>query len=263
MKKEQYAVVTGASLGLGRAVALNLAQRGFNTILVGLAGDDIEQVQAECCSLGPKSVVFPTDLTVGDNVSALVNWINRSYDVSVLVNNVGIGGTESFEYADPRRVVNMLRLNVMVPTMLTQQLLPNLLRQARSYVLNVSSMASFVPIGFKTTYSSSKRYLQHFTKSLSEEFAGRSVSFSVVHPGPMPTNASVKERIELQGKYGRMGMLSPDRVAQIAVDGMFASRKIIVPGAANKINRFLLRILPEAVICPLLTRQIQHEVSRN
>lgn len=263
MKKEKYAVVTGASLGLGRSVALTLAERGFNTILVGLQGDGIDQVQAECCEFGAKSVVYPTDLTIIENVYALVGWINESYDVSILVNNVGIGGTESFEDADPRRVSDMLRLNVMVPTLLTHQLLPNMLRQARSYVLNVSSMASFVPIGFKSTYSSSKRYLQHFTKSLSAEFAGRSVSFSVVHPGPMPTNPSVIERIEFQGKYGRMGLLSAKEVARIAVDGMFASRKIIVPGMTNKINRFLLCILPQAVICPLLTRRVGHEVSHN
>jgi uncharacterized protein len=153
-----------------------------------------------------------------------------------------------------------MQLNVVATALLTQLLLPNLRRQERAWLLNVSSIAAFSPIGFKTVYPASKAFIRHFSLGLREELRGTGVSVSVVYPGPMKTNLDVTQRIENQGFKGKLGLCSPEEVAFIAVRQMLAGRANIVPGFANKLNRWLMALLPEGLVVWLVSRAVSKEL---
>jgi len=154
----------------------------------------------------------------------------------------------------------ILQLNIVAPTLLTRLLLPNLRQQKQAYMLSVSSMAAFSPIGYKTVYPASKAFIRYWSLGLREELKGSGVSVSVVYPGPMKTNVDVTQRIEKQGFMGKVGLLTPTKIAAIAVREMFQGKATIVPGFANKLNRALMALLPKFIKIPLISNAVEKEV---
>lgn len=148
--KESYAVVTGASQGLGKAFAENLAGKNINVILVSLPGQHLKEFSEQLeKTYQIKAHYYEVDLSVNENVMKLTEWINESFNIHILINNAGLGGTKKFVDASPSYINTILQVNVTATSLITHQLLPNLLRQPKAYILNVSSMAAFSPIGFK------------------------------------------------------------------------------------------------------------------
>lgn len=256
-----YGLVTGASMGLGRCFALELAKRGINTLLVSLPGEGLGDVAEEARSYGTDSQIFETDITRKENIYRLCDWIEDRFDVFLLINNAGMGGTRSILGCDLEYLDSIIRLNITAPTLLIHRLLPNLLRQDDAYILNVSSMASFSPMGYKTVYPASKRFMQHFSMGLAEELAATNVTVSIVHPGPMKTNEDVTSRIERQGILGRLGLLEPEKVARESIRNLFNRTPRILPGLGNKINYWLLRMIPIPVKLHYLTRAVYREIA--
>lgn len=259
-QKEKFAVVTGASRGLGRCFALELARRGINTILISLPGEGLMNVASECRHHGTDSCIRETDIAKKENVIELCNWINEKFEVFMLINNAGTGGTRRFVESSVEYIDTIIQLNVTACTMMTHQLLPNLLRQEKAYVLNVSSMASFNPVGYKTVYPASKRFVQHFSLGLYQELKDTSVFVGVVHPGGMKTNPEITERIERQGFFGRMALQSPEDVARKSIEQLFKRKTLILLCWPNKISWLLMGILPVAFTLPLMSKVISREL---
>ncbi len=257
---DNFALITGASQGLGRSFAIELAKRGHNLLLVSLPNEGLPALASQLGLQGVSVHFFETDLSQKENVVALAEAINHRFALSILVNNAGRGGTRRMENADLAYLDGILQLNVVAPALLTKLLLPNLRRQERAWVLNVSSMAAFSPIGFKTVYPASKAFVRHFSLGLKEELKGTAISVSVVYPGPMKTNAEVIQRIENQGFKGGVGLLHPDEVASIAIQQMLHGKTNIIPGFANKMNRWLMALLPESLVIWLVSRAVSKEL---
>ena len=257
----RYALITGASQGLGRCYALELARLGFNTLLVALPGSGLREVAAESRSLGVESIPFETDLCDEKALSALCRHINARYSLCMIINNAGTGGTKLFTTCPPDYLDHILSLNVRVPVLLIRYLLPNLRHAPQGFILNVASMAAFSPVGFKTVYPASKRFILHFTIGLREELRGTGISVSAVTPGPMKTNAEITRRIERQGAFGKLGLLSPEEVAHLSLQGLFRRKAVILPGWSNHINRLLLSLIPTALLVPLMSRVIAREIN--
>ncbi|NIF04860.1 SDR family NAD(P)-dependent oxidoreductase [Chryseobacterium sp. Tr-659] len=256
--KESYAVVTGASQGLGKAFAENLAQKKINVILVSLPNQNLEDLSRSLEELYDiKTHYYETDLSVNENVMKLTEWLNRSFDIHILINNAGLGGTKRFTEATPDYINRILQVNVTATSLITHQLLPNLLKQPRAYILNVSSMAAFSPIGFKTVYPASKTFIHSFSRGLHEELKDTSVFVSVVNPGAMKTNTDVCKRIEKQGFLGRMTLLNPDKVASYSIHQLFKKDSVIM---VNPLSWLLMKILPIWIKLPLMTQAIKREI---
>lgn len=255
-----YALVTGASRGLGKCFALELAKRKINTILVALPGDNIYEVAEQCRSYGAECVSHETDLLRKENIIELTNRINQNYPVNILINNAGQGATHSFAESELDEIDNLIQLNITATSLITHQLLQNLLKQDKSYILNVSSMASFSPMGYKTVYSASKRYVQHFSRALCQELKNTSVFVSVVHPGPMATNAAVTARIKHHKFFGKFGLLTPQRVAEVSIKQLFRRDSLILIGWANKINWLLMVCVPIWIRLPAITNAVRKEI---
>jgi len=257
--EEKYAVITGASMGLGREMAFELAGRGFNLLLVSLQNEDLEEVCSEVKKKGVKADFFETDLTIKNNLLELTGHIKNNYNVNILVNNAGIGGSSEFEKTGVSYIEKIINLNIRATVLIIHQLLPDLKKNAPSYILNVSSMAAFSPIGYKTIYPASKAFINHFTKGLNEELKGTGVSASVVNPGPMRTNEYVTGRINKHGTLGKMGVESPGKVANIAISKMFKHRGSFSASWPNRFSLFAIRLLPSGLTLPVLTRAMKKD----
>ena len=255
-----FAVVTGASQGLGKCFALELAKRGINTILVSLPAENLVCVMNQVREMGTESYMYETDLSYTERVLELSQWINTNYDVNILINNAGRGGSSPFIESSVNYINGIIQLNIKATVLLTHQLLPNLMRQEKGYVLNISSMASYTPTGLKTVYPASKRFIQHFTRGLYQELRHTNVFVSVALPGPMKTNADVSRRIDRQGVLGHIGLLSPEEVAGICVRQLFRRDTLIMLGWANKINWLILNVLPVPWKMSLMTRAVSREI---
>ena len=254
---KNYAIVTGASRGLGREIALELARRGFPTLLVSsteavhaVREEIAQKYSADCQS-------FIVDLS---NETAVREWaetISTNYAVSVLVNNVGTGGSCAIETANMDYLLRILHLNVLCTTILTKSLLPNLQQHTPAHILNVGSMAGFTATAYKTVYPASKAYIHAFSKSLREELKGTGVSLTLAAPGAMATNAEVSARIAKQGFFGRATLKSTPDIARKYVDGMLRGKRQII---LNPLSYLLTRILPERWRIPLLSRIVKREI---
>lgn len=258
---KKYALLTGASQGIGKAMAFELASKNINLLLVSLKGEGLVTLCHEIQEkYGVEAHYFETDFSKHQSVYDVANWVIGNFPVFMLINNAGIGGTKAFESASPEYIDNIIQVNVRATSMLTRLLLPELKKHESAYILNVSSMASFSPFAYKTVYPASKAFIYSFSRGLHEELKGTNVFVSVIHPGPVKTNPDIIARIEKQGVFGKLGQVSPKKLARIAIRQLFLKDSLILPGVANKINWLFMALLPNAWKLPLLSRAVRKEI---
>ena len=258
MKK--YALITGASQGLGKSFAYELASRSINTILVSLPNQNLKELNQEITEkYKVDSQYFETDLSIIENVLSLTKFINENFDVTILINNAGLGGSNVFTEVSATYINKIIQVNVMATSILTHQLLPNLLKQSKGYILNVSSMAAFTPFSYKTVYPASKTFVYSFSRGLNEELKGTNVCVSVVNPGAMATNKNVTNRINKLGFLGKFTLLKPDKVAKKAINKLFKRHTVII---FNNLSWLLLQLLPIWIKLPILTKILKKEITQ-
>lgn len=260
----KYVIVTGASLGLGKAIAENLASKGLNLILLSLPAEDLPH----CCEelslkYGIETLFYETDLTEEDNIRRFVDWaLSQNVEISGLVNNAGIGGSSFFDKTNLSAIDNMVLLNIRALTLMTRLFVPELKKREKSFILNVSSIAAFKPMPFKTVYPASKAYVYSFSVGLSEELKNTSVQVAVLHPGPMDTSEENAGRIHKHGLLGRLVHLSVDEVADIGITQLLAGKQVIIPGIYNKICIRLLKTIPRRIAMPILSKVLRKEAEK-
>lgn len=256
----KFAVITGSSQGLGKSFAYQLAAEGWNLILISLPGEDLKRLSMVLKDrFGIQTYYYETDLTIRENIMAVSEWINREFNIHMLINNAGIGGTKRFEEASCVYIEKIIQLNVLATTLLTHQLLRNLKRQEKAYILNVSSLAAFSPIAYKTVYPASKAFIHSFSRGLYHELRDTNVFVSVVNPGPMRTNADTTRRINEQGFFANATALDPDKLARYCIRQLKKRDTVIM---ANPISWLFLKILPIWIRLPLLSNKIERELAQ-
>ncbi len=260
--QEAYTLITGASMGLGKELAIECARRGRNLILVALPGRNLEQLCAELeYKFGILAVARECDLTNEQELDFLADGILSNYAVDQLINNAGIGGTARFEETTPEYLDRIIHLNIRATTMLIHKLLPELKSHPKALIMNISSVAAFGPLPFKTIYPASKAFIYSFSRSLGRELRNTGVRVVVVTPGPIVTNPDVAMRLIKQGALGRLGLLTAGEITRLALDGAEKGKEVIVPGFINVLNRFLGRFTPESWRLSLMDRVLQKELT--
>ena len=259
---KNYALITGASQGLGKYLALDLAKRNYNILLVALPNENLAALASKIETLNVKVDYLEIDLTQKENIHKLSNWANN-FSIEVLINNAGAGGSKPFSEASFDYINTIIQLNITATSLITKLLIPNLTSQPKSYILNVSSMAAFSPIGFKTVYPASKKFIEHFSQGLQEELKSQNTSVAVVYPGPMKTNDNVTSRIEKQSKFVKAGVVTLENVAEISLNGLFKGKTRIIPGKLNKLSRLLLALLPLKIKISMLSKAVKKEIDTN
>ncbi|PVW15809.1 SDR family NAD(P)-dependent oxidoreductase [Marixanthomonas spongiae] len=255
---KQYAVVTGSSRGLGKSFAGELAQRQINLILISLPNESLVSFGKKMASeYGIDVHCLETDLSNTQNVISVAEKINKQFNVFILINNVGIGGSRKFTDVDSTYIIKMVQINILATTVLTRQLLPNLFKQPEGYVLNVSSLAAYSPIGYKTIYPATKSFIYSFSIGLCQELKDTNVFVSVVNPGPMVTNEDVFVRNKKQSLFGRLAYSDSAKVAKKSIDNIFKRKKVIL---VNPLSWLLLQIVPTRITCSILTSTMKREI---
>ena len=257
----EHVLITGACSGLGKALAQQCAKRGMNLILVELPGMNAASLATFLQhAYGIKVVVFEFDLTNLGEMQQQLQRISEQYSLSFVINNAGIGGTEPLMTASLERLDQIIALNVRSMALLTRVLLPNLVAHGDSYILNVSSMAAFTPIAYKTVYPATKAFIASFSLGLREELKGSGVSVSVLYPGAIMTNASVSRRILGLGFKGKIGLLSTDEIAAMAIRKTLEKQATIIPGRINRLSQVMLRFLPTLFKSGIVSRAVKKEI---
>jgi short-subunit dehydrogenase len=227
-----YSIVTGASQGLGLAFSEELAANGHNLILAALPNEGLQRIATNLSvKYNVKVEFFETDFAKQHSVYDFAEWVNEQFEVDHLINNVGIGGTNSFRETSVEYLDTLININIRTPALLTKLLFANLNRKEKSFVLNVASMASFSPIPYKTIYPASKAFVYFFSRTLFQELRGSNIFVSVVHPGPMMTNERVSKNIVKQGLIGKIGLLSTRKIAQISIRQLHRRDSLIILAA--------------------------------
>lgn len=259
--QKKYIVITGASKGLGKSYAIELAKRGENLILIAMPDTKLEELASWLITHYKVDIkVYTCDLTQWQAPAEICQSITSAYEIKGLINNAGIGGSNHFENSDATYLDNIIMLNIRALTLLTRYLLPSLQKSKGAFVMNIASMASFSPMPYKSIYPASKAFVYSFTRSLREELSDKGVSVSVVHPGPMLTNVDVTERIIKQGWLARLSLLGTQEIVNISLSEMQKGTAVIIPGLVNKLLYLAMRYLPDSIRLELAARIVKREV---
>jgi len=242
----EYALITGASLGIGREIAKEFARRKINTLLIALDTSDLYDIQKDLQdNYDIRAECFPTNLTDSNSAATIYNWCQENlFVVKYLINNAGFGASGFFESVPLNRYYQMIDLNTKAYIAMTHQFLPDMKTLGESYIMNTSSMEANLPVPYKAVYTGTKNFVYAFSMALSKEVQPSGVRVSILCPGPVPTNEEGLKRLETQGMKGQMLALYPEQVAKYAVKNLLEGQLIIHPGRMNRwINRFH-RMLP-------------------
>lgn len=246
MGSKYYTLITGASQGIGRALAVECAQRGMNLALISLPDENLKEFSHTLSNkYGISSKYKTLNLTDSKAPELIYEWcVKNNLEVNALINNAGIGSQGNFEDQSIESYKHMIELNVSSVVLLTRIFIPDLKKNSPSYILNLGSIASFYPIPYKTVYSASKNFVFTFSRALKEELKPQNIHVSILCPGPVLTNFDVLERTKQQGKAGKISVSKPRKVARKAISSLLRKKFIIIPGFFSKLNFYSEKVIP-------------------
>ncbi len=242
------ALVTGASSGIGERIALRLASSGHDLVLVARRGDELARVAGLAIAVGAASEIIVADLSQAADVAKVEGRIlDADRPIEILINNAGYGRFGKLTELDGAGEANEIAVNVVAVTLLSRAALVAMASRKRGAILNVSSLASFLPFPGFTTYAATKAYVRSFTLALHEEAKPFGVKVTCVAPGFTPTG--FQERGGLSPTSGVPGLLltSADMVARIALEALRDGRALVVPGWLNALSARFLGLMPSGL----------------
>ncbi len=244
-----YSLITGASAGIGKAMAIELARRKFNVLLIALPGTGLSGVVEEINQQYPvQAHGLELDLTTTRAAQRVLEWCNtNNYKVNMLLNNAGFGNFSSLENSDPDELTGMMILNNQALVVLTHNFLGELRKNAPAHILNVGSLASFMPIPNKSVYAATKSFVYSFSSALRHELLPHGIFVSCLCPGATLTNKTVRDGIKAVQVSKRM-VQSAEAVAREAVEGMLQRQYRIIPGRVNKVLYTVRQLLPDSLV---------------
>jgi uncharacterized protein len=251
------ALVTGASSGIGAAIADSLARRGHSLTLVARREDRLRELAAELQQRhGVRACgVVACDLADPDERDRLAGKVDElGLDVEVLVNNAGFGYAGNFVDADREHQVEMMRVNCETVVDLCGRYLPAMVERGRGAAINVASTAAFQPLPGSTTYSAGKAFVLNFTEALHQELKGTGVTVTAVCPGPVRTEFVDAAGIKRADSTPDFVWMSAEDVAEEAVKAAEAGKRAVVPGRLNYAGSVLGRHSPRKFVLPLSRR---------
>ena len=239
------ALITGASSGIGKEFAFQLAQKGYDLLLVARDLERLEQVGLNAAQkFGVKYQVLRSDLSQLSDIEKVAGALSKESDLEFLVNNAGFGLNKAFHKSSPEEEKALLEVLVTAPLMLTQSALGQMLEKNKGYVINVGSVAAWITSG---TYSAAKSYLHSFTESLYAQYASKGINISTVAPGFTRTEFHQRANINISSMPNWL-WLEDKKVVKQAIDGVIKGKSLVVPGFQYKTLKLFADVLPRVVI---------------
>jgi len=257
----KYALVTGASSGIGKAIAEECAAMGMNLLMVALPDTGLDRIAARIrADFGVQTEFLECDLALSETPERVQHWVrDLGVQLRMLVNNAGVDLAGRFDGRPLADHELMMNLNVLAVVKLTYLLLPELRRARNGFILNVASAAAFFPMPYKPIYSPSKTFVLNFSMAIREELKESNISVSALCPGGVMTNDDVRRRIELQGFFGKISRMFPEQLAAYTLPRVFRGQPVIVPGWLNKLFRVLGWLVPPAILIPFVHRRFRRD----
>jgi short-subunit dehydrogenase len=259
--RRPLALVTGASGGIGAALARELAQHGHDLVLASRGVAPMEALAAELRQFGGAVTIIAADLAEPGAAATLAHEIaSRGLAVEILVNNAGLGAAGRFDRSDPARIAEMLQVNIAALTELTRLLLPGMIARGRGKVMLVASVAAFQPGPHMAVYFASKAYVLSLGEALAYELRGTGVSVTTLCPGATATrffdvagagNSVMARRLRR--------MMRPADVARLGYRALAAGRRVVVVGLMNRIVALASRHAPHAITLPVTDRLMSQD----
>ena len=255
MLKGRWALVTGASSGLGTDFARVLAEEGAHLVLVARREDRLRQLAGELeHSRGVRTLVLPADLGAKDAPRELYDRLaERGIAVDVLVNNAGFGVYGNFTEIPWDRERQMLELDILALVHLTKLFAQDMVKRDFGRILQVASIGAYQPSPTYATYSAAKAFVLSFSEALSYELRHTHVKVTVVSPGVTAT-----EFLQVSGQtptfYQRLAMMTSDKVARVGVRAMLKGKTSAIPGLVNSLPTFSLRFMPRRAQAAVASR---------
>lgn len=232
------ALITGASSGIGRDMARELSNRGYDVILVSRDKKKLEEVKK---SLEGNCEIFSADLANSENCK---NVYSKFKDIDILINNAGFGTFGNFNKTDLDKEISLIDTNIKAVHILTKLYLKDMIERNRGHILNVASIAGFMPGPLMCAYYASKAYVVRLSEGIREELKKQksNVKISILCPGPVDTNFN-----NVAGVRFKLPSMTSERVAKYAIDNMLKDKFLIVPGIKIKIVRAVSKISPNNI----------------
>lgn len=250
------ALVTGASSGIGKDIAIYLSELGYDLILVSR---DINRLQETAKEIKTNVELYPVDLTGKDNCFKLYDKF-KDEKIDILVNNAGFGLFGNTWDVDINKELKMIDLNIVAVHILTKLFLKDMVARDSGYILNVASSAGFLAGPVLNTYYATKNYVTKWTMGIYEELrkVKSNVHISCLCPGPVNTNFN-----KVAGGSFNMKALSSDYVAKYGIDKMFKNKLIIIPGFTVRLGVFLNRFISNKLSLRIVYHIQSKKIKRN
>ena len=245
----KWALVTGASAGIGEALAVELAAARANLILTARRGDRLEALAQRLRSEHKvETQVIPADLADPAAPQQLFNATEgRGTAVDVLINNAGFGYYGEFVTGDPAWQRTMVEVNCTAVIDLTRLFLPRMVERRRGYVMIVASTAAYQPVAYMATYAATKAFDRMLAEALAEETARFGIKVSALCPGPTESEFGKVAGSPAAASRGR-GFQTADIVARRGLEGLVRGKHWVIPSLANHATVFVQRVLPRRLI---------------
>ena len=243
--KNGFALVTGATGGLGRAFVYELAKKGTPLFLTGRSEEKLLALQTELKQTYPSLsvMIFPANLTDMQDRNALCDRIKtEEIRISLLVNVAGADIQKAFSKYTQEKIAFQCRVNFESAVSVCKTAIDH--RAERLEIINISSVSGIYPMPYFALYSATKSALTSFSVSLREEMKKQNVAVTAVLPGAMPTRDDVKAQIKGQGLWGKLAVKSPEWVARYSLKAVQKNKRKVVPGFWNKVMQAGTALLP-------------------
>ncbi len=253
----KLALITGASSGIGRELALIHAEQGGDLIIVSRTREDLDALKAEIEALHQVSVTcLPKDLSSPTAAQEIYDEVkSQALEIDYLINNAGFGGTGLFHERSMAADLAMLQVNIVSLTALTRLFLPELVARKQGRILNVSSTASLIPGPLQAVYFASKAYVTSFSHALSSELKGTGVTVTALMPGPTETRFGARSGMEKTNMFKKT--FSARLVAQGGYDAMMAGKLKLIIGvtAVQRLLLMLSPLMPKCLLLPYIKKE--------
>ncbi|MDD3304102.1 MAG: SDR family oxidoreductase [Clostridia bacterium] len=235
------ALVTGASSGIGYDIAKYLSKLGYDIIAVARNEEALNRLKTECST---NVEIILSDLSVYENLAKLYMQVSDQ-EIDLLVNNAGFGLFGEFHTLDIDKERKMIDTNITAVDVLTKLFLKDMIKKDSGKILNVASIAGFMPGPLMSSYYATKAYVVRLSQAIYQELKIRksNVSISILCPGPVNTNFN-----NVAGVHFNIKPLTSEYVAKYAIDKTLKNKNVIVPGLLNKIVRFLSKVTPDKLL---------------
>lgn len=233
------ALITGASSGIGKQLAIELDKIGYELVLVSRDEEKLKKVKEAL--KGKKVDIISMDLSNSENCKKLYEIVK---DVDFLINNAGFGVFGEFKDTDLEKELKLINTNITAVHILTKLYLQDMIKKDKGYILNVASIAGFMPGPLMATYYASKAYVVRLTEGIKEELNKKKskVRVGLLCPGPVDTNFN-----NVAGVKFNLNSLSSEKVAKYTVKKILKNKFMIVPGVKIKMAKTLVKFVPETV----------------